>query len=47
MVEAYEVDCEFPGIGRRKMLLNVRQLQNGPDAPGRILIAIEDVADGR
>ena len=41
----YEVDHDFPGIGRRIMLLNARRLDRGPDATTLILLAIEDITE--
>jgi len=44
-VEAYEVDCDFPVIGRRMMCLNARKIhRKGQHAPS-ILLAIEDITD--
>jgi two-component system CheB/CheR fusion protein len=39
----YEVEYEFPTIGRRKMLLNACRIQQVGDQPSLILLAIEDV----
>jgi chemotaxis protein methyltransferase CheR len=46
-IEGYEVDREFPLIGRRIMLLNVRKVfyENGIHAT--VLLAFEDVTDRR
>jgi chemotaxis protein methyltransferase CheR len=46
-VEGYEVDREFPVIGRRTMLLNAREVfyENGPHST--VLLAFEDVTDRR
>jgi PAS domain S-box-containing protein len=42
--EDYEVDYEFPQLGRRKMLLNARRLHNGGGRKTeKILLAIEDI----
>ncbi len=46
-MEAYEVERDFPGIGRRSMLLNAREVFNHGDARKLILLAIEDVTDRR
>ena len=43
MVEAYEVEHEFPSIGRRVMLLNARRVFNEDVSASAILLAIEDV----
>jgi two-component sensor histidine kinase len=47
VMEAYEVEHEFPGIGRRKMLLNAREVFNQRNAHKLILLAIEDVTERR
>ncbi|MGD0856834.1 MAG: PAS domain S-box protein, partial [Dehalococcoidia bacterium] len=39
----YEVEYDFPGIGRRVMLLNARRIPRPPEKPKVILLAIEDV----
>ncbi len=41
--EDFEVEHEFPTIGRKKMLLNARQVQGGEDQPPLILLALEDI----
>jgi two-component sensor histidine kinase len=46
-VEAYEVEHEFPSIGRRVMLLNARRVFDEDGAPSAILLAIEDVTRRR
>jgi two-component sensor histidine kinase len=46
VVEDYEVEREFPGIGYRVMLLNVGKLVDEHSA-GSVLIAIEDVTERR
>jgi two-component system, chemotaxis family, CheB/CheR fusion protein len=40
--EGFEVEREFPGIGRRTMVLNARRLRNEHGGSERILLAIED-----
>jgi two-component system CheB/CheR fusion protein len=40
--EGVEVDHVFPGIGRRKMILNGRRVQNEKGEPQFILLAIEN-----
>jgi two-component system CheB/CheR fusion protein len=40
--EGVVVDHEFPGIGRRKMILNGRRVQSGTGEPQFILLAIEN-----
>jgi chemotaxis protein methyltransferase CheR len=47
VIEAYEVERDFPMIGRRSMLLNAREVFNQKDARKLILLAIEDVTDRR
>ena len=42
-VDAYEVEHEFPAIGRRVMLLNARRVFDEDGAASAILLAIEDV----
>jgi len=46
-VEGYEVDREFPVIGRRTMLLNAREVfyEKGPHTT--VLLAFEDITDRR
>jgi PAS domain S-box-containing protein len=46
-VEAYEVEHEFPTIGRRVMLLNARQVFNEDGSAAALLLAIEDVTQRR
>jgi len=43
-VEDFEVERDFPGIGRRFMLLNARRIQRKKGRP-RILLAIEDISE--
>jgi PAS domain S-box-containing protein len=43
--ENYEVDHEFPDLGRRIMLLNARRIHNGVDKTQKILLAIDDITD--
>ena len=47
VMEAYEVERDFPIIGRRSMLLNAREIFNQRNAHKLILLAIEDVTDRR
>jgi two-component sensor histidine kinase len=47
VMEAYEVQHDFAGIGRRTMLLNAREVFTQNDAHSLILLAIEDVTDRR
>ena len=46
-VEAYEVEHEFPTIGRRVMLLNARQVLDEDGSAAALLLAIEDVTQRR
>ena len=46
-VEAYEVEHEFPSIGRRVMLLNARRVFDEDGSVSAILLAIEDVTRRR
>ena len=41
----FEVTHEFATIGTRTMLLNARRLDGAEDAPGHILLAIEDITE--
>jgi PAS domain S-box-containing protein len=47
VMEAYEVERDFPVIGRRSMLLNARKLYFQKSARNLILLAIEDVTERR
>src|SRR6476619_365337 len=47
IVEAYEVEHEFPTIGRRVMLLNARQVFDENGEGSALLLAIEDVTERR
>jgi len=47
VMEGYEVEQEFPGIGRRTMLLNARKLFYEADSNTTILLAIEDITARR
>lgn len=47
-IEGFEVEHEFPSVGRRTMLLNALRLRNeDPRHPGLIFVAIEDVTERR
>jgi two-component sensor histidine kinase len=46
-MEDYEVEQDIPGTGRRKMLLNAREVVNQKNARKLILLAIEDVTERR
>jgi two-component system CheB/CheR fusion protein len=45
VMEDFEVEHEFEGIGKKRMLLNARTLKRKDDTPDQILIAMEDVTD--
>lgn len=42
-VRGYELERDFPGLGRRKLSLSVRRLQDREGAATRILLAIDDL----
>ncbi|HSP50174.1 MAG TPA: sensor histidine kinase [Pseudolabrys sp.] len=46
-IEGYEVDREFPVIGRRVMLLNVRKVFYEKGTHNTVLLAFEDITDRR
>jgi two-component system CheB/CheR fusion protein len=41
----FEVEHEFPKIGRKKMLLNARKIESTDEVPESILLAIEDITE--
>ncbi len=43
-LDGFRFEREFPGIGRRLLLLNARRIEHGDGAP-MVLLAIEDVTD--
>jgi PAS domain S-box-containing protein len=47
VMEGYEVEREFPEIGRRTMLLNAREVVSQRNARKLILLTIEDVTERR
>ena len=47
VMEGYEVEREFPGIGRRSMLLSAREVVSQRNARKLILLTIEDVTERR
>jgi PAS domain S-box-containing protein len=47
VMEGYVVEREFPGIGRRSMLLNAREVLSQRNARKLILLTIEDVTERR
>ncbi|WP_454883284.1 sensor histidine kinase [Sphingomonas oryzagri] len=46
-VDGFEVEQDFPGIGRRTMLLDARKVPRAPDEDIRILLAFRDVTARR
>jgi PAS domain S-box-containing protein len=46
-VEGFEVEHNFPTIGRRTMLVNARKIFSPTNLDGSILLAIEDVSEER
>jgi two-component sensor histidine kinase len=47
ILEGYEVEHEFPKIGRRTMLLNARTVISEKSAHTALLLAIEDISERR
>jgi chemotaxis protein methyltransferase CheR len=47
VMEAYEVEQAFPGIGRRTMLLNARKVFYEGNSHSTLLLAIEDITERR
>src|SRR6202041_204050 len=47
VMEAYEVERDFPIIGRRLMLLNAREVFNQRNSRNLILLTFEDATDRR
>lgn len=47
IMEAYEVEHDFAGIGPRTMLLNARTILDDSDTRSLILLAIEDITERR
>jgi PAS domain S-box-containing protein len=45
--EHFEVNHDFPGLGRRTMILNARRVHDGGNRTQRVLLAIEDVTERR
>ena len=46
-VEDYEVEIELPLLGRRRLLLNAREIRDGPLGKPKILLAIDDITERR
>jgi len=45
--EGFEVEHDFPEVGRKKMLLNARRIESQVKGESLMLLAIEDVTEGR
>jgi two-component system, chemotaxis family, CheB/CheR fusion protein len=45
LLEDFEVEVDFPDLGRKKMLLNARRIPAMESLPGLILLAMEDITD--
>lgn len=43
----FEVEHDFPGLGRRTMLLNARKITRPSGKPNIILLAIEDITESK
>ena len=43
VIEGFEVEHDFPVIGKRKMLLNARRIAGKADETHLILLAIEEI----
>ena len=46
-VEDYEIEIELPRLGRRVLLLNAREIHNGPRGGRKILLSIDDITERR
>ena len=46
-VEDYEIEIELPLLGRRLLLLNAREIRDGPLGERKILLAIDDITERR
>src|SRR5690606_7720272 len=46
-LDAFEVEHDFPDIGRRVFLLNARKLPPTEDHPAYLLLAIDDITTER
>ena len=44
-IEAYEIERDFPGIGRRTMCLNARKVLYETGSRANILLGIEDITE--
>ena len=44
-IEAYEIEHDFPGIGRRTMCLNARKVFYEKGSRGKILLGMEDITE--
>ena len=43
--DEYYLDVKFPGIGKKRLMINGRILKQSPGSPALILLAIEDVTE--
>ena len=41
--EGYEVEADFPSLGRRKMSLSARRIEISEKQPGMILLSFKDI----
>jgi nitrogen-specific signal transduction histidine kinase len=44
--DEYCLDAEFPGIGKKNLMINGRILKQSPGSPALILLSMEDVTEG-
>jgi diguanylate cyclase (GGDEF)-like protein/PAS domain S-box-containing protein len=47
IVSNFEVEYDFPQLGRRTMILNAQRIHDGGSTTSRILLAIEDITERR
>ena len=45
LIRDFEIDHDFPMLGRRVMLLNAGKLSGGGNGSGHVLLAIEDITE--
>jgi two-component system CheB/CheR fusion protein len=45
-VEEYVMEHDFPGIGRKKVILNAHRLEQGGTDARMIVLALEEVGEG-
>ncbi|MGH9747669.1 MAG: PAS domain-containing sensor histidine kinase [Candidatus Acidiferrales bacterium] len=46
-IRNFEVMHDFPGIGKKVLLINARPIRSEPDSPRTILVAVEDLTEQR